>query len=89
MPSFRVPNFIDFYSLTDEDRYHLSEGYSTCAPERIKPSGKYYQRIWMPSEWCLLQLLYYMGYPRWWEVYEPDTSLFGKLFGKWKKRPKK
>jgi hypothetical protein len=85
MPSFRVPNFIDFYSLTDVDRYHLFEGYCTCEPEKIKPSGRYYQRVWMPSKRELLQLLDYMGYSMWWERYEPDTSFFGKLFGRWKK----
>jgi len=88
MPSFRVPNFIDFNGLTNEDRYHLFEGYCINAPEKIKSSGKYYQRVWMDSKGELFQLLDYMGYSRWWEIYEIDTSFFGRLFGKWKKRQK-
>lgn len=86
MPSFRVPNFIDFDCLTNEDRYHLFEGYCTNVPEKIKSSGKYYQRIWMDSKTDLFQLLDYMGYSRWWEIYEPNTSFWGRLFGTWKKR---
>ena len=91
MPSIRVPNFIDFYGLTSRDRYHLFEGYCVSVPENmdIRPSGRYYQRVWMPSKRDLLQLLDYMGYSMWWEKYEPDTSFFGRLFGKWKKTCKK
>jgi hypothetical protein len=85
MPSFRVPNFISFYDLNSSDRYHLFEGYGTGLPYKIKPSGKYYNRVWMPSEKDLLQLLDYMGYSCWWEKYERDTSFFGRLFGRWKK----
>ena len=67
MPSFRVPNFIDFYGLTNEDCYHLFEVYYVSAPEKIKSSGRYFQRVWMPSKRDLLQLLDYMGYSIWWE----------------------
>ena len=90
MPSIRVPNFIDFYSLSSRDRYHLFEGYCVSVPENmdIRPSGRYYQRVWMPSKRDLLQLLDYMGYSMWWEEYEPDTSFFGRIFGKWKKTSK-
>jgi len=86
MPSFRVPNFISFYDFTAYDHYHLFEGYGVNLPDKIdiKPSGKYYQRIWMPSKEDLLQLLDYMGYSCWWEKYEPDTSFLGKMFGRWK-----
>lgn len=86
MPKFRVPNFINFYDLTNEDRYHLFEGYCVNVPEEIRYLGKYYQCIRMDSKDELFRLLDYMGYSRWWEIYEPDTSFWGRLFGKWKKK---
>lgn len=89
MPTFRVPNFINFHGLTNEDRYYLFEGYCVNAPEESKSSGKYYQRIRMDSKEELFQLLDYMGYSRWWEIYEPNTSFWGRLCGTWKLKKKK
>lgn len=80
-----VPNnFPEPDDLTNEDRYHLFEGYCVGDYE-TKPSGKHYKKV--RTIYCdsIDNLLMYCGYDKWHEKYKIERNpIMRFFFGSWK-----
>jgi len=82
-----VPDFISLQSLTDEDRYHLFEGYCISVLD-CKPSGRNYNRILIDGDYH--QFLSYVGQSEWWNRYEVERNWLRRLlFGHWRTKQRK